>query len=123
MKSVESALTNQKRPNNNGSTNTVKIRKEQADIDLFFKAVVEKESARIEGQRDHRLSDKLRAALAIAAVHDRHDVAMQLMFLYRTTVLEDTRRTCSRRASDDKSTINEELEQLNQYPGAISTER
>ena len=123
MKSVESALTNQKRPNNNGSTNTVMIRKGQADIDLFFKAVVEKESARIEGQRDHRLSDKLRAALAIAAVHDRHDVAMQLMFLYRTTVLEGTRRTCSRRASDDKSTINEELEHLSQYPGAISTER
>ena len=123
MKSVESALTIQKRPNNNGSTNTVMIRKGQADIDLFFKAVVEKESARIEGQRDHRLSDKLRAGLAIAAVHHRHDVAMQLMSLYRTTILEDTRRTRSRRAGDDKSAINEELEHLSQYPGAISTER
>ncbi len=123
MKSVESALTNQKRPKNNGSTNTVMIRKGQADIDLFFKAVVEKESARTEGKRDHRLSDKLRVALAIAAVHDRHDVAMQLMFLYRTTVLEDIHRTRSRRASEDKSTIIEELALLSQYPGAISAER
>ena len=124
MKSVESALlTIQKRPNNNGSTNTVMIRKGQADIDLFFKAVGEKESARIEGKRDHRLSDKLRAALAIAAALDRHDVAGQLMLLYRTTVLEDIRRTCSRRASDDTSTIIEELEHLSQYPGAITTER
>ncbi len=123
MKSVESALTNQKRPNNNGSTNTVMIRKGQAEIDLFFKAVGEKKSARIEGKHDHRLSDKLRAALAKAAALDRHDVAEQLMFLYRTTVLEDIRRTCSRRASEDTSTINEELEHLSQYPGAISAER
>ena len=123
MKSVESALTNQKRPNNNGSTNTVMIRKEQADIDLFFEVVGEKKSARIEEKRDHRLSDKLRAALATAAALDRQDVAGQLMFLYRTTVLEDIRRTCNRRASDDKSTIIEELAHLSQYPGANSAER
>jgi hypothetical protein len=124
MKSVESSiLTIQKRPNNNGSTNTVMIRKGQADIDLFFKAEGEKKSARIEGKHDDRLSDKLRAALATAAALDRHYVARQLVILYRTTVLEDIRRTCSRRASDDKSTIIEELAHLSQYPGAISAER
>ena len=123
MKLVESALTNQKRPNNNGSTNTVMIRKGQADIDLFFKAVGELKSAQIEEKRDLRLSDKLRAALASAVALDRRDVAEQLMSLYRTTVLEDIRRTRSRRASEDKSTIIEELALLSQYPGAISAER
>ena len=123
MKLVESALTNQKRPNNNGSTNTVMIRKGQADIDLFFKAVGELKSARIEEKRDLRLSDKLRAALASAVALDRRDVAEQLMSLYRTTVLEDIRRTRSRRASEDKSTTIEELAPLSQYPGANSAER
>ncbi len=99
MKLVESALTKQKRPSNKRSANTVK------------------------GKRNNRLSDKLRAALAIAAALNRHDVAEQLMFLYRMTVLEDIRRTRSRRASEDKSTIIEELALLSQYPGAISAER
>ena len=99
MKLVESALTKQKRPSNKRSANTVK------------------------GKRNNRLSDKLRAALAIAAALERRDVAEQLMFLYRTTVLEDIRRTRSRRASEDKSTIIEELALLSQYPGAISAER
>ena len=99
MKLVESALTKQKRPSNKRPANTVK------------------------GKRNNRLSDKLRAALAIAAALERRDVAEQLMFLYRTTVLEDIRRTRSRRASEDKSTIIEELALLSQYPGAISAER
>ena len=123
MKLVESALTNQKRPNNNRPTDTVMIRKGQADIDLFFKAVGELKSAQIEEKRDLRLSDKLRAALAIAVALDRRDVAEQLMFLYRATVLEDIRRTRSRRASEDTSTIIEELAPLGQYPGAIYAER
>ena len=99
MKLVESALTKQKRPSNKRSANAVK------------------------GKRNNRLSDKLRAALAIAAALERRDVAEQLMFLYRATVLEDIRRTCSRRASEDKPTIIEELAPLSQYPGAISAER
>jgi hypothetical protein len=52
------------------------------------------------GKRDHRLSDKLRSALARAAALDRHDVAEQLMILYRTTVVEDIRRTRNRRVTE-----------------------
>ncbi len=76
MKLVESALMNQERPSNKRFANTVM------------------------GKRDHRLSDKLRSALARAAALDRHDVAEQLMILYRTTVVEDIRRTRNRRVTE-----------------------
>ncbi len=99
MKLVESVLMNQKRPSNKGSANT------------FI------------GKRHRRLSDKLRTALASAAALDQHDIAEQLMVLYRTTVVEDIRRTRNRRASEHKSTTIEKPAPLSQYPGANSAER
>ncbi len=94
MQLVESALMNQKRPSNKG-----------------------KGSARpFMGKHHHRLSDKLRAALARAAALDRHDIAEQLMILYRTTVVEDIRRTRNRRATEHKSTTIEEPAPLSPYP-------
>ena len=74
-------------------------------------------------KRNHRLSDKLRAALAKAAALDRHDIAEQLMTLYWTTVAEDIRRTRNRRAAEYRSTTMEEPASLSQYPKVDSTER
>ena len=99
MKLVESALMNQQRPSNKGSANTAM------------------------GKHDHRLSDKLRAALARAAALDRHDFAEQLMILYRTTVVEDIRQTRNRRPTEHKSTSIEEPAPVSQYSGANSAER
>jgi hypothetical protein len=99
MKLVESVLMNQKRRSNKAPANT------------FI------------GKRHHRLSDKLRAALARAAALDRHDIAEQLMVLYRTTVVEDIRLTRNRRATEHKSTTIEKPAPLSQYPGANSAER